>query len=226
MASPGVSNIIGLIVPGHAVQVHGQVMSENEILFSVPAAEHEIGHVVLFLTGAQPLPPDHGASAYLMLEGSGFKFLGALSNAKPSAIFKLGKGGSSSSASSSSTSPPQNPADLAGAIVPVSAAAADCISHTRIGILVEPLSAIEQKIVPKEQQVAAQVADYLAFVKALAQNCYDHMSGWILTEEQWRTRGAALVQEKLVPITALEQWFDTFRRKLAANPNFWKKHVE
>ncbi|CAD7923331.1 unnamed protein product [Amoebophrya sp. A120] len=217
------SNVIGLILPGQPVQVNGQIMSDNEIMFQLPVPHSQLQHLVLFLTGAQALPENHGASVYLMLSDNGFKFLGHLANDKPSAIFRVSSSASTSK-SSASNSPPAQPAMLSAetAIVAVTPEP----QFTRIGVLVEPLSAIQQKIVPKEQQVQQQQTDYLTFVKALAQNCYDHMSGWILTEEQWRTRGQALVQEKLVPIGALEQWFDSFRRKLTQNPNFWKKSID
>ncbi|CAD7930316.1 unnamed protein product [Amoebophrya sp. A25] len=209
--TPATSSVLGLIVPGQPVQVNGQVMSDTEILFHIP--QKDVQHVVVFLTGVTALPDTMGASAYLMLPDNGFKYLGHISNEKPSAIFKIG----------STAAPTPAPTPAPSAVSGVHETAIVLVDNsTRIGIVVEPLPAIQQKIVPKEAELSQKVNDYSVFVKALAESCYNHMSGWILTEQQWRERGAALVQEKLVPIGALEQWFDSFTRKLQSNPNFWK----
>lgn len=82
--------MFGLICAGRLVQTNCQQVGETKWLFFVPQAT-SINHVVLFLTGQQSLPPQAATAIYFALPPySNWKYLGYISNEKPSAIFKIG----------------------------------------------------------------------------------------------------------------------------------------
>ena len=67
-------------------------MSETELLFVVPSCD-DVNHVVVFLTGSQPLPEGVVAGIYLHWPKPtpGWFLLGHINNEKPSAIYKIAK---------------------------------------------------------------------------------------------------------------------------------------
>lgn len=64
-------------------------ISPTQFAFSFPSRPH-FSHLVVFILPGQTLPPDTAAGVYVKLPGStDFRFLGAIANEKPSAIFKV-----------------------------------------------------------------------------------------------------------------------------------------
>ncbi|KAK0398227.1 hypothetical protein QR680_002484 [Steinernema hermaphroditum] len=89
--------VFGVIAAGRAVETNCTRVSDTEFLFELPQAS-TINHIVIFLTGAVSLPNEYGASVYArwpqMDGGDGhgdWHFLGALTNNKPSAMFRFGQ---------------------------------------------------------------------------------------------------------------------------------------
>jgi hypothetical protein len=79
--------MFGCVVSGRPFQPFMQI-SEAKFLYSIVDAA-KVGHVVVFLLGTVPIPSGYGASVYLSWANQEWKFLGFLSNEKPSAIFKI-----------------------------------------------------------------------------------------------------------------------------------------
>ncbi|VDP45112.1 unnamed protein product [Echinostoma caproni] len=65
---------------------------------------NDVNHITVFLTGVTPLPEQMGGGVYLGLQQQGalvWYFLGVLTNARPSAIYKVGNLRKSKSSSAS-----------------------------------------------------------------------------------------------------------------------------
>jgi len=78
--------MFGILVAGNLVQTDGQVVQENQMIFNLP--DQQPKSVAVFLTGTRPLDANMAASAYLVGNNE-WAFLGHITNAKPSAIFKI-----------------------------------------------------------------------------------------------------------------------------------------
>lgn len=81
--------MFGVLVAGRLVQTNAQQVSATNLVFPLDNAT-EIQTICVFLTGSQPLPP--GAASIIWLGWPPFnswKYLGYLTNERPSAVFKL-----------------------------------------------------------------------------------------------------------------------------------------
>jgi hypothetical protein len=77
------------LVSGRLVQTNYHQVADDKIVFSLDNAT-AIHHVVLFLTGSQPLPDGLGAVIYFGWPPyEHWQTMGWISNDKPSAIFKV-----------------------------------------------------------------------------------------------------------------------------------------
>lgn len=67
-------------------------MGESQFLLNIPEADN-INHIVIFMTGTVTLPPGMAGSVYFSWPDPNappsWQYLGYISNAKPSAIFKI-----------------------------------------------------------------------------------------------------------------------------------------
>lgn len=87
------SGMFALVVSGRLVQTDFQQVDVNKWLITIPNIE-SINHIVVFMTGAQPLQPDMGASVHFSWPNPNqlvtvWRYLGMISNEKPSSIFKI-----------------------------------------------------------------------------------------------------------------------------------------
>ncbi|KAI1615058.1 hypothetical protein EDD37DRAFT_395415 [Exophiala viscosa] len=81
--------MFGVFIPARPVIPEMATVSQNQFAVSFPASPqfHNVG---VFMHPNNMLPPDTAAGVYMQLPGEqGFKFLGAIGNEKPSALFKV-----------------------------------------------------------------------------------------------------------------------------------------
>jgi len=80
--------MFGCLVAGRLLQTNLVQIDETQGMFSIPSPA-TIDHICVFLLGTVPFPEGYGATVHFHLPGKGFQLLGMISNAKPSAIFRV-----------------------------------------------------------------------------------------------------------------------------------------
>merc|ERR1719445_1809748 len=87
--------MFGLIVSGRLVSTNWEQISPTNVVSEIVDADN-VNHIVIFLTGAIPFPDDMGGAVYFAWPQPGggepvWQLLGSISNAKPSAIFRISR---------------------------------------------------------------------------------------------------------------------------------------
>nr|CAD7260789.1 unnamed protein product [Timema shepardi] len=196
-----ITAMFGVIVSGRLPQTDFQQVGETQFLTTILDAD-SINHIVVFMTGTQPFPPDTGGLVYFSWPDSNappsWQLLGYISNDKLSAIFKV--------------------SNLKKFDVPPNALTfgQHKISHNaQIGISVEPLMNVQQQ----SALVASQTTNsYKQFAQKMIENLINHLNGYAMTQAQMIPNPT----ETYAPLSALESWYINFERRLQQNPNFWK----
>ena len=105
---------------------------------------------------------------------------------------------------------------------------------TNLGIIVEPINEIRQRIEPEKTQPAEQVKYSCAdlehikfFQSSIAQFAEKMLSNFVNYVQSFAVSlpkpGSMTGQtEEYVPARAVTEWFSNFQRRLQLDPNFWK----
>ncbi|KAL3124950.1 hypothetical protein niasHT_001843 [Heterodera trifolii] len=168
-------NIFGVIVAGRMVKTDFRTHKEGEYtteLFDIA----NVNHIVVFLTGLQPLPPDIGASIFIswpsMEKGMGsmeWSNLGFISNEKPSAIFRVGQY--------------INSLQTHNIFTGSQSLNTEGTKNALIGILLEPLSQIQNKGQTNDQFSAenGQVAAINEFSQKMLRNFVNYVQSFAVS---------------------------------------------
>lgn len=209
--------MFGVVISGRPVLTDAQAISETQFAFTIPSAP-SFSHIVVFLLPGTSLPDGTASSVYAQLPGSSeFKFLGAIANDKPSAIFKInnkaggpaggGLGGDDDAMLDSSA--------------PVNGGAAG--ADITLGISIEPAAQVLANLEQKKAQAAAsgtqsglelvKRGESTITTKVLAQriikNCYDFLTSW----------GSG----DTVPLGAFQAWWTKFEARIERDPGFLER---
>ncbi|XP_014676527.1 PREDICTED: protein Hikeshi-like isoform X2 [Priapulus caudatus] len=191
--------MFAILVAGRLVQTECTQVSETQFLFDVQDAD-SVNHVAVFLTGLQPFPDTHGGAVYFSWpDPSGaarWQLLGHISNNKPSAIFKL-------------SSLKKSGEDIAN---PFGAAPAHHLAQ--IGISVEPLDQLAAQV-PAGGAAVSTSDTFTEFANKTLESLFNYASSFASTA----TPSAG---EATLPLSVLQNWYMTFRRRLEQNPLFWR----
>ncbi|KXS13922.1 DUF775-domain-containing protein [Gonapodya prolifera JEL478] len=187
------SPVFAVLVAGKLVRTDFVQVDAVRFMMELPSAEH-INHVAVFLTGAAPLPDGFGATVHLLwpLPTPTWKLLGALTNDKPSAVYKF-----------STAHPPvgQTSATFAGQGGRLDASMASVAANemldeggpsgpspitATIGISLEPLASITAQLstqpphptpTPPSQSDMASLAQRA--IKKVADSLLDHVGSYV-----------------------------------------------
>ncbi|XP_065903416.1 protein OPI10 homolog [Dysidea avara] len=204
--------MFGIVASGRLINTDVQQASENQFFLALEQAE-SVGHVVVFLTGGVPFNPGFAGAIYFGWPtpegGITWQYLGYISNEKPSAIFKLAKVKQSDVTS--------NPfaGSTFGAIAQTTAL---------VGICVESVNEIVAKT-PAADTVPSTVASYNEFCTKMLQNFYNYAASFAVGQMDIAmtvSQTGGNPSQNYVPIQTLTNWYESFSKRLAANPNFWK----
>jgi len=219
--------MFGCIVAGRLVQAAPQQVSESKYLFLLENGA-AINHLVVFLTGTTPLPAGFGAGIYFGWPPySDWKFLGYLSNEKPSMIFKVGGG-----------APNTSQVVVAGGVVEVEMGTAEPDVVVQLGVSMEPTTYLE--LLTQQKKAAsgpttvppAQSSALVVPVKTLsltpqdmckfAQRSLRHLQEYVMSFSS-KPPGAAV---ESIPSEAFIKWYNHYIAKIQKDPLFWKNDPE
>lgn len=198
------SNVFGLIVSGRLVQTDFTPLSIERFLITITEAD-SINHAVVFLTGVSPLPVGTVGMVYWSWPDPAappnWQLLGHISNAKPSAIFKI--------------SNLKKLHELSDENKFISAFGQQQIcNNAQIGISIEP----EANVQLLASSVAQQQSSYVTFAQKMLEHLVNFVASFSVTQEQMTpTPGVSYI-----PLSTLHTWYQNFERRLQQNPNFWK----
>lgn len=183
------------------VQTQFEQISETKFLTTIPEADN-VNHIVVFLTGVMPFPEGTAGQVYFSwpdpTSPPNWQLLGHISNIKPSVIFKI------------SALKKLNEIDNFNN---VNAFGQQAICHNaQIGISIEPLANI-QDICHNDSAEA-----YVTFAQKMLENFMNYILSFSTTQPQMIPNPTA----NYVPLSAVQNWYTNFERRLVQNPNFWK----
>ncbi|KAJ2809131.1 hypothetical protein H4R20_000371 [Coemansia guatemalensis] len=199
--------MFGCIVAGRLVQTNLQQVDVNKYVFELPEA-HSINHVVVFLLGTIPFEPGYAATVHLLWPNKDWQMLGALSNDKPSAIFRLRSAVDTSNANSAN-----------GTIA-------------ELGISIEPVQAVEQQVQQQAQPSSALTLATSAaasnttvplqaakqFAERALQNLYDYVTSFATQPNASMGMFGSGAAVQVLPVKVFDEWYNTFLRKLQRDP--------
>ncbi|KAJ2783803.1 hypothetical protein H4R18_001478 [Coemansia javaensis] len=210
--------MFGCIVAGRLVQTNLRQVDVGKYVFELPDAQ-SINHIVVFLLGTAPFEPGFAATVHLLWPSREWQFLGALSNDKPSAIFRLRAAAAGAPAGAPGTS-------------------------AELGISVEPIQAVEQQVQlhqqqQQQQQPAAAGAGALALVRAPSapplagqpavqaaqqlaeralQNLYDYATSFATRADASMGVLGSGAAVQVLPVKVFDDWYRAFLRRIQRDP--------
>ncbi|GBF63296.1 hypothetical protein OPI10 [Trichophyton mentagrophytes] len=194
--------------------------------FTFPAAPR-FSHIVVFLLPGVTLPPDVAAAVYIQFPnqpGNGqsqqqqpeFRFLGAIANEKPSAIFKVSLPGSQK---------PMTEAEQENEMMDEGAGAVDPNAIITLGIAIESTQVIREKLATLQQpstsmELVRRTGQTGMTTKVLAQriigNAFNFLASFAASDP--RAQG-----EEVVPLKSFRDWWAKFERRIEADPGFLER---
>ncbi|KAJ2032527.1 hypothetical protein IW146_008483 [Coemansia sp. RSA 922] len=196
--------MFGCIVAGRLVQTNLQQVDVNKYVFELPDA-HSINHIVVFLLGTVPFEPGYAATVHLLWPNKSWQMLGALSNDKPSAIFRL-----------KATITPEEAASMPGV-------------NAELGISIEPIQAVEQQLQQMRQQSGGSSAVVVTqqqgqqnpsaqvvrqFAERTLQSLFDYAMSFATRPEASMGAFGSGSAVQVLPVKAFEDWYNGFLHKI------------
>jgi hypothetical protein len=210
--------MFGVIVSGRPVVVNCNTISPTQFAFMLPAAP-PFNHLVIFLLPDTVLPPGQAAAVYIQIPpATEFKLLGAVSNEKPSAIFRTRNVGAGSSAGEV-----DEDAMMDGDAAPT------VTGDITVGISVEPAAQVEKSIVAMKaasttpstgMELVRQAPPSASAVstKILAQRIIANAFNFLVSFSNSGVSG-----NEVVPLKSFQDWWTKFERKIENDPTFLER---
>jgi hypothetical protein len=219
-------SLFGVLISGRPLLTTSQIISPTQLAYQIPTSP-SFSHIVVFLLPGASLPENTAAAVYAQLPGSeAFTLLGAIGNAKPSAIFRVngGRGGGNGSVDD-------------GMSMGMGMEMQDQGTNGQgpslaLGISLEPIEQVQTALAQKKAQDSSTATNTAtstsgsgggemvlsgpnaaAAQKLLAQriikNCYDFLTSW----------GSG----DTVPLKAFQAWWTKFEGKMERDPGFLER---
>ncbi|KIW33601.1 uncharacterized protein PV07_00437 [Cladophialophora immunda] len=189
--------MFGVFIPTRPIITEMATVSPNQFAVSFPASPpfHNVG---VFLHPNNLLPPGTAAGVYMQLPGEqGFKFLGAIGNEKPSALFRVN--------------------------LPEAIANNPSAGQVNLGISVEPAENIQAQMLQLQQQ-SPTVSNATALVKrppdtrVLAQRIIRNAFNFLASFAGNTANGI-----EVVPLKSFQDWWTKFERRVQNDPGFLER---
>ncbi|KAI9505806.1 hypothetical protein BX070DRAFT_188370 [Coemansia spiralis] len=201
--------MFGCIVAGRLVQTNLQQVDVNKYVFELSDAQN-INHIVVFLLGTIPFESGYAATVHLLWPNKSWQLLGALSNEKPSAIFRL----KSTITAEEMANMPNTSAELGISIEPVQAQQFGGTAVSTSQALV-PSSAMA--VGNNGSAIPLQAAK--TFAERTLQNLFDYAMSFAARADA-STMGVlgSNAAAQVLPVKVFEEWYNSFLRKLQRDP--------
>jgi protein Hikeshi len=182
------------------------------------------------------LPPDTAAGVHIQLPGSTeFRFLGAIANEKPSAIFKINLRSPKPRPGSNSNEDPENMTDSTPSTLPdpTSTPSHPDQGDINLGISVEPVANIQAQLAtlqsqtqrpslsPNLSQTALIVHRPSPQTKDLAQRIIKDAFNFLASY----AGGGGPGGQEVVPLKSFQDWWSKFERRVENDPGFLERET-
>jgi hypothetical protein len=216
--------MFGIIVSGRPVLTTYDKISDTQIKFSIPSRP-PFNHLVVFALPGATLPTDAAAAVYCQIPPSTeFKLLGALSNEKQSAIFKI----RSTEVGAAMHGIGAVDEDAMTDATDAQPATVDAIT---LGISLEPVAQLEVNLaalkasqgVPTTGQELVRTAGSGAVKvpissKVLAQRIIANAFNFLASFSSGESNA-------VVPLKSFEEWWRKFEKKVDLDPGFLERET-
>ncbi|EFR00225.1 DUF775 domain-containing protein [Nannizzia gypsea CBS 118893] len=189
--------------------------------FTFPAAPR-FSHIVVFLLPGVTLPPDVAAAVYIQFptqqQQPEFRFLGAIGNEKPSAIFKVSLPGSLKT---------MTEAEQENEMMDEGADAIDPNVTITLGIAIESTQVVREKLATLQQpstglELVKRAGQSSMTTKVLAQriigNAFNFLASFAASDP--RAQG-----EEVISLKSFRDWWAKFERRIEADPGFLEREA-
>ena len=216
----------GIVLPSRPVQAAPTVLSPTQYAFTLSESP-PFSHIVAFMLPGTTLPQDTLAGVYIQFPSQTpeFKFLGALGNDKPSAIFRVGNRSSNGAANSNGL----DEDEMTDVDAPVANGTSPTTDIITVGISIEPTASIQSQLaVLKTSRVNNSTALVLSkgskptsfTTKVLAQRIIQNAFNF-LASFSGSTAGTG--GEEVVPLKSFKAWWEKFERRVEMDPGFLER---
>ncbi|OJJ79493.1 OPI10 family protein [Aspergillus glaucus CBS 516.65] len=217
--------MFSVIIPGrpcltNIVAVDGQPNGQpTKFAFTFPLTPSFTDVVVFFLPGTV-LPQDTAAAIYIQLpeqtpspNGPAFRFIGALANEKPSAVFKVRPGETPSTPQRSEAEDQDEMLDegasnLSGGVSPG--------GMVTLGISIEPVQTVAPQLAQLEAEKPAAAGASTDLVQQIIGNAFNFLASFAAPDPNHKG-------EEVVTLKSFRDWWTKFERRVEMDPSFLEK---
>ncbi|KAK9385836.1 hypothetical protein V1515DRAFT_538949 [Lipomyces mesembrius] len=205
--------MFGAICAGRPVQTNLQQVDETKFVFQIEDGAR-LNHIAVFLLPGSRfsvLDPSVAASVYFQWPGRPFQLLGAISNAKPSAIFRVNQGTAASTTSSVDDMvddmPSTEPITISLGISIESAAQVDALLNELHGKATGNSTAL---VTRNTQTVPVDPNSTAALASKIMSHAFNFLSGFATSDG-------------MVSLKSFNDWWQKFQGKLVRDPQFLER---
>ncbi|GAB7346931.1 hypothetical protein MBLNU459_g1996t1 [Dothideomycetes sp. NU459] len=233
--------MFGLIISGRPVLAEPTQISQTQYAFRIPTSP-PFSHLGAFLLPGNALPVDVGATVWVQIPPSSeFRLLGALAQAKQSAIFKINTGSGAGSPQQGAGGGDDVMADEAPGVHQAAAAAAAAAAGAAeivVGISLEPAAQVEAQLATLRSASASASAASAPPSTALVRSVQPAGSAQTPPSASASPVSTKVLAQRIignafnflasfgsdtVPLKAFQDWWVKFEKKVEFDPTFLER---
>ena len=196
--------MFGVIIAGRAPQTNLEQIDSTKYVFNLPDAG-SINHLVVFMTS--PFPNGYAATIHFGWPDKPFILLGMVSNDKPSAVFKL------SNYKKLDMDSMMDDTNL------IAKLGISIDSKDNVSAAVSQLGTMTSQPSDQSMMMIAKPEQPLSIASKILESFYNYCTSF---STNLPVGGQVLLGREsntFIPIKAIQDWYTSTQRKLAANPN-------
>lgn len=202
------------------VQTNLQTLGPTQFTFTLPSPP-TINHLVVFLLPDTILPPTHAATVHIRFPSSPtFRLLGAISAAKPSAIFRVrGMMPAATAAMAADETMMMMEGGGGDVTLGISVESADAVEAQLqtlglSGAAATAMAGTGALVPTRDSGSGARGAGTLLLAQRIIGNAFNYLSSF--------SQGSG-VGDEMVPLKAFQEWWRKFEKKVEHDPSFLER---